>query len=542
MLLNFRTIRSQVYFGVCVLSVIVLILSAASLQGVMKFRRLTKTISAQSGELPLAADLSSKVSELRSLVWKVDGDLISQAQAGMYSVVTESTHYDHEFDRHLSALEQSLDKYRTKLKTTVIKDPRFADKSLEFKLVEKFEASLAVIKCQVENREWSYTDNPYQLVTSLKQECEKLQSHTAELPVFMKERTRQFAENAKAEYRTWITLSILFSIAAFGMIVVLANRFRNGLMLPMEKLIEGSRHVAAGNYDYRIQLDSDDEVAELGTALNAMTHNFQAINADLNNQVQLRTKEVVRSEKMASVGFLAAGVAHEINNPLASIAWSAESLEMRLHDILNPDEDSDADSRQSDIDEMKKYLARIQEEAFRCKEITSGLLDFSRMGDVQKVPSNLSEIISSVVDIVRPLSKYRDRNIHLDADPSVVATVNAQEIKQVALNLITNALGSVESGGTVSITVGSENGHAVLKVVDDGCGLTEEVKKHLFEPFFTRRRDGQGTGLGLSITYQIVEDHEGRIVAESDGPGRGSEFTISLPLVNQQQKVKRYAA
>ena len=123
-----------------------------------------------------------------------------------------------------------------------------------------------------------------------------------------------------------------------------------------------------------------------------------------------------------------------------------------------------------------------------------------------------------------------------------MATVNAQEIKQVALNLITNALGSVEPGGTVSITVSSENGNAILQVVDDGCGLTEDVKQHLFEPFFTRRRDGQGTGLGLSITYQIVEDHEGRITAESEGPGTGSTFTITLPLVNELEKVTRHAA
>ena len=88
----------------------------------------------------------------------------------------------------------------------------------------------------------------------------------------------------------------------------------------------------------------------------------------------------------------------------------------------------------------------------------------------------------------------------------------------------------------------SENDNAILRVVDDGCGLTEDVKQHLFEPFFTRRRDGQGTGLGLSITYQIVEDHEGRIMAESDGPGTGSTFTITLPLVNQLEKVTRYAA
>ncbi|WP_148618978.1 sensor histidine kinase [Mariniblastus fucicola] len=537
-MLNFRTIRSQVYFGVGVLSVIVLILSAVSLQGVMKFRKLTKNIRARSVELPLAADLSEHVSELRSYVWKIDREKVSLF--GLNSV---------DFDinvsgmhRRLEQLQDSLDRYRNQLENNEIEDPRFADKSREFQFVAEFQNSLNEIRCLVEEDCWSQSSEPFTMLNGMKENLEQLQSHTAQLPVFMQVRTHNFAENAKAEYRTWITLSVLFSVAAFGMIVMLANRFRNGLLLPMDKLIEGSRHVAAGNHDFRIQLDSDDEVAELGNALNAMTNNFQEIKADLNNQVQLRTKEVVRSEKMASVGFLAAGVAHEINNPLASIAWSAESLEMRLQEILNPDPDTDEETRNTDIEEMKNYLARIQEEAFRCKEITSGLLDFSRMGDVQKVPTNLSEVIASVVDIVKPLSRYRDRNIHLDTDPSVCATVNAQEIKQVALNLITNALGSVEAGGTVSISVESENENAVMRVVDNGCGLTDDVKEHLFEPFFTRRRDGQGTGLGLSITYQIVEDHQGKITAESDGPGTGSTFTITLPLVNQLEKVTRYAA
>jgi len=345
---------------------------------------------------------------------------------------------------------------------------------------------------------------------------------------------KMFSENARSEYHTWMVLSIALGVAAIAMIAFLMLRFRDRIIRPLETLVEGSRHVAGGNYDYRIELNSDDEVAELADALNAMTTNFQSIKSDLNRQVQQRTKEVVRSEKMASVGFLAAGIAHEINNPLATIAWSAESLEMRLLDILNDAGLTPAQAQSTEIADMQKYLRRIQDEAFRCKGITAGLLDFSRMGDVKKVPTNLAQVIESVIDMVKPLSKYRDRNIHFSADHGLNCVCNAQEMKQVALNLITNALGSVEPGGTVNIELTSAGEKAEIRITDDGCGMTPEVMQHLFEPFFTRRRDGQGTGLGLSISYQIIEDHGGRIVPFSDGAGHGSTFTIILPLVKNE--------
>ncbi len=131
----------------------------------------------------------------------------------------------------------------------------------------------------------------------------------------------------------------------------------------------------------------------------------------------------------------------------------------------------------------------------------------------------------------------------MDADVSISALGNEQEIKQVALNLITNALGCVEENGSVHIQLKQENNFAELVVTDNGCGMTTEVQKHLFEPFFTRRRDGQGTGLGLSITYQIIEEHGGKIIAHSAGPGFGSEFRVSLPLAKSDSaKSKNTAA
>ena len=538
-----RRIRSQMYFGVIMLLIIVTVLSAASLQGVMKFRKLTKSIRERSLELPQAAELGLRVSELRSTLWQVshpdnpigNNDLLpylNGQQPNRFSLIMK-----------IQAVERALESYQIQLETSEIVDPTIAENTRELDFVVEFTKRLKRIKSYVtENtRDWAFNEN--KMFNPLEEELSSLQRLAAEIPVYMQERMDKFAEKARTEYRAWMTVSVFLGFAAIGMIGFLMVRFRDRIVRPLETLVEGSRQVAAGNYDYRIELNTDDEVAELAEALNAMTSSFQAIKSDLNCQVQQRTKEVVRSEKMASVGFLAAGVAHEINNPLASIAWSAESLETRIYDILNPAEGTDQETIDSEIEDMKNYLRRIQDEAFRCKGITAGLLDFSRMGDAKKALTNLSEIINSVIGMVKPLSKYRDRNIEFNGDNSILAVVNEQEMKQVALNLITNALGSLEESGTVKIELVKNGDSAELSVTDDGCGMTEEVRQHLFEPFFTRRRDGQGTGLGLSITYQIIEEHGGRITATSEGPGRGSVFMVRLPLVkNEKKQLEKSAA
>jgi signal transduction histidine kinase len=257
-----------------------------------------------------------------------------------------------------------------------------------------------------------------------------------------------------------------------------------------------------------------------------MTTRFQQVRDDLDCQVRERTKQVVRSEQLASVGFLAAGVAHEINNPLASIAMCSESLESRLSELLG--QMGDAHTAERDV--VRSYLEMIQKEAFRCKQITEKLLDFSRMGDTERHHADLRELVAGVIEMLRHLGKYQNKNVVLDDGPPVIAEICAQEIKQVMLNLITNGLDSVEPDGTVKISITQYGAEARITVEDNGCGMTEEVVQHLFEPFFTRRRGGQGTGLGLSITYRIVEEHDGQIAAHSAGLGKGSKFTVTLPL------------
>ena len=204
-----------------------------------------------------------------------------------------------------------------------------------------------------------------------------------------------------------------------------------------------------------------------------------------------------------------------------------------------------------DVEILKTYLQRIQKEAFRCKGITERLLDFSRLGNVQrKQETDMNEIAEDVVDLVRHLGPYRSQRIEIELAPEpAIAWASPQEMKQVVFNLLTNALESLDPDSTsglvrVRVATQAEGDQVSLQIEDNGCGLTEEVLKHLFEPFFTRRRDGRGTGLGLPITNRIITDHGGRIIVRSDGPGRGSRFEINLPskptndsLYDNQQKL-----
>ena len=531
-----KRIRSQMYYGVAMLLFIVLALSAAGIHGALKFRKLTKDIRARAYELPLVAQLSQEVSDLRVIFSRIHQPC--DFRSSFNQKFQDEFYWGGEFKFALNAVSRALDDYEHQLETATREiSSDLSDNSSERESVCRMRDILGWLDDKTRGS-WIIDRGLHEDVDDRLIQIQELAS---ELPAYMKQRMESFAESSRSEYHTWITLSAFMSACAVVLLLLLMRRFHQRIFHPLETLVQGSRRVASGDYDYRIDIGTDDEVAELAQALNAMTTNFQDINENLNNQVRLRTAEVVRSEKMASVGFLAAGVAHEINNPLASIAWSAESLEMRIHDILDPDASHEPEQLDSEIAELKKYLKRIQDEAFRCKGITSGLLDFSRMGEARKAPVDLLPLIESVVEIIKPLSRYRDKEITLTCPRPLRAMVNEQEIKQVVLNLVTNALDSVEHGGQVNIALDSAGNMARLIVTDTGCGMTPDVLENVFEPFFTRKREGQGTGLGLSITYRIIEEHGGSIKPFSAGVGQGSRFTVTLPLVHHEQKILQAA-
>lgn len=332
---------------------------------------------------------------------------------------------------------------------------------------------------------------------------------------------RLMFERSDATHRRSLIVAGFAATLAFVVIPTLLYYFSVWVFAPIRLIQAGVTRVHNGEFSKPIELRSKDELEELANEFNAMTGRLKDIYSDLAQQVDDRSRQLVRSERLVSVGFLAAGVSHEINNPLASIAFCAEALERRVAEIAGqaPDE----------AEVINKYLRMIQQEAFRCKEITLKLLDFSRTGGSRE-RTDLGQLVTDVVEMAKHLQNARGKSIRFAPERTVVAPVNARDMKSVVLNLVVNALDSMEDGGTLSIGLALKENAAELTFADTGCGMTKDVLANIFEPFFTRKNTGNGTGLGLSISHQIIHQHDGTITATSAGPGQGSTFTVRIPI------------
>ena len=360
-------------------------------------------------------------------------------------------------------------------------------------------------------------------VSDLHAILDRLNARVMSLPEILHRDFFQTLSISKRQYessRVIVWTSALTVLAMLGGLAALFNRW---VLYPVRLLQRGVRRVARGSFDYHIDLATGDEMQALAEAFNDMTTRLSATYADLERQVHERSRQLVRSERLAGVGYLAAGVAHEINNPLASIAFCSEALENRLNAAM-----ASVDSADAAV--AANYLRMIQEEAFRCKRITEKLLDFSRCGEIQRTRTDLASLIQGVVEMVRHMGKYRGKHVAFTPREAVLAHADEQEIKQVVLNLVVNALDCMEPGGSLRIDLRNSGGMAEMVFADDGCGMPPEVLENIFEPFFTRRKVGKGTGLGLSITHNIVSQHQGEITANSPGEGRGATFTVRLPV------------
>ena len=535
------TIRKKLLVSMVVLGLVIAVLGYSSFRGVYAYRDLATTLSSRASEMPFTAELTRSIDELRLAFQQMDLSdeseyVVSLKQLDIGLRLMEALKSQRQFSEKLHHVRVVLATYKSRLEQSDIDDPFLSDLTEEFAT----SAELTEILNAISLRHFILLET-HKVDKALQQmqDLERLSRLAHKLPTYFGDRMASFKEEVRSRYRTWIILAWSSAILATFLLVGLILYARIAVIKPFKELLAGSRRVAAGDFAHRIQIDSQDELSELADAINLGAASFLSIQRDLNDQVRERSQEVIRNEQLASVGFLAAGVAHEINNPLASIAWSAEALESRLHRILHPvtnnDENSDdAPSSGFDLDTLRSYLCRIQDEAFRCKGITEKLLDFSRLGTEQrKLSIDMNEIVGDVVDMVRHLGQFRNRRIEFQPRPMpMIAWASPQEMKQVVLNLLTNSLESLDparNDGFVSITLEALHDSVRLVIEDNGCGMTEEVLLHLFEPFFTRRRDGRGTGLGLPITSRIIADHGGRITPKSQGPNCGTRFEVILP-------------
>jgi two-component system NtrC family sensor kinase len=317
--------------------------------------------------------------------------------------------------------------------------------------------------------------------------------------------------------------------AVIPLMLLLASLWQyRQITLPLNRLRRWSRQIAGGDLSQPYQAVGDREFVELGEDFNTMAQQLQAFYRKLEEMVATKSKELVRSERLASVGYLAAGVAHEINNPLNIMSGYAELSVKRLRRSVEPEV----------VAEVVKTLGVIREEAFRCKEITRKLLSLARKGSDSREAVSMMQLASEVALMVRGLPNFHGRRLNVAIDPAdqLLVEANASEMKQVVLNLLINALEAVRPDSGEVTVEGSQAGQWItLSVRDNGRGMTSETVDRVFEPFYTNKRGvaEPGTGLGLSITHAIVADHGGEIRARSDGPDRGSCFTVRLPAKRQ---------
>ena len=226
------------------------------------------------------------------------------------------------------------------------------------------------------------------------------------------------------------------------------------------------------------------------------------------------TRQLSNAEKLAAIGRLAGGVAHEINNPLGGI--------LAFTQILQRDEVS--------VEDRREYLGEIEKSALRCKAIVDSLLRFARQSPhLDRRALSLNDLVKETVPLVH--YKYSVRDVRVECTlaeglPPVLA--NANQIQQVLVNLLGNAFDSIARAGRIEVTTALRDGQVVLAVSDTGSGIKEEHMPRLFDPFFTTKEEGKGTGLGLAVTYAILQEHGGRITV-ANRPGSGAEFTVFLP-------------
>jgi two-component system, NtrC family, sensor kinase len=305
---------------------------------------------------------------------------------------------------------------------------------------------------------------------------------------------------------------------------------------PVKALQHGTDHLAAGDLGYQIEVHSRDEIGKLASSFNGMSHELATEHNEnvlwtqtLEQRVEQKTRELKRAhehalhtEKMASIGKMAAVLAHEINNPLSGILTYAKLLRKWVqHD----------DAGMSRRGEIYESLDLIASESRRCGDLVKNLLTFSRTTPMNLQPTNLNQVIDRSLLLVQHQFDLAGIQVQPKLDPDLPPVhCDGAQIEQVLLALIMNAIDAMPQGGNLWLTTSCNSEDSSVRVVvrDDGAGIPPDILPRIFEPFLTTKETGRGVGLGLAISQNILERHHGSIEVQSE-VGRGTTFTLTLP-------------
>jgi two-component system, NtrC family, sensor kinase len=312
----------------------------------------------------------------------------------------------------------------------------------------------------------------------------------------------------------FLAVALVGALVAFG----LASLISGKISVSIKKLATASDQLAHGNLDARVEVHSHDELRELADAFNFMAAALKKRDEKVR---EFTTRRIMESERLAHIGQLAAGVAHEINNPLTGIVTYSHLLLERVT--------TENGTRQS--------LEKIVKQANRCRDIIRGLLDFSRQRKPEKRLSNVNRVLEECVSLVDKQVLFQNIRIvqHLSPDlPQVF--IDPSQIQQVFMNMILNAAEAMNGGGQLTLTTRQvpADGAVEIEFTDSGHGIKEDDLDRIFSPFFTTKEVGHGTGLGLAISYGIVKEHKGTITVESE-EGHGATFIVRLPVSSEQE-------
>jgi two-component system NtrC family sensor kinase len=331
---------------------------------------------------------------------------------------------------------------------------------------------------------------------------------------------------------------IAFAIIAFLVIsVTIGVSIKRYVTRPVRELVKGTRKVAEGDLDYSISIKGEDEIAQLASSFSRMTSDLRKADLELvewgktlEQKVEERTEELIKTEnqliqsdKVASLGKLAAGVAHEINSPLTGILTYSSLL-------LKEKKEGDPD---------REDLEVIVNETNRCKNIVKGLLDYARQTAPQKVLSDINELVTKSIDLISHQASLQNVMVEKKTHPDLPKImIDLGQIQQVFINILLNAIEAMPQGGTLTVWTGIVDDMIAVRFTDTGVGIPKENLPKILDPFFTTKEQGKGTGLGLSVSYGIIERHKGKLEVKSK-VGKGTTFTVKLPVNEKASQTEK---